>query len=132
MERMVRPTLEEASGLQAGTDFGLCFNPEFLREGSSIKDFYDPPYTIIGGNSVNHGNALEAIYSGLSAPIEWTTYEVAETVKYVCNVFHALKVTFAPIFFASSSFSSSTSTAIIFAPNALAIMIADKPIPPQP
>ena len=89
------PILEKQSGKTAHVDFDVYFNPEFLREGSSIKDFYDPPYTIIGGNSLNRGDALEEIYSSLSAPIEWTSYEVAETVKYVCNVFHALKVTFA-------------------------------------
>jgi len=89
------PILEKQSGKKAHVDFDVYFNPEFLREGSSIKDFYDPPYTIIGGNSLDGGGAVEAIYQGLSAPLECTTYEVAETVKYVCNVFHALKVTFA-------------------------------------
>ena len=89
------PILEKQSGKKAHIDFDVYFNPEFLREGSSIKDFYDPPYTIIGGQSLYSGGAIEDIYSCLSAPIEWTTFEVAETVKYVCNVFHALKVTFA-------------------------------------
>ena len=92
---MVIPILEQQSGKKAHVDFDVYFNPEFLREGSSIKDFYDPPYTIIGGNSPDGNSAVKGLYDSISAPLEYTTYEVAETVKYICNVFHGLKVSFA-------------------------------------
>ena len=91
---VVIPILEEQSGKKAHVDFEVYFNPEFLREGSSIKDFYDPPYTIIGGHASGGSSAVKSLYDSISAPLEVTTYEVAETVKYICNVFHGLKVAF--------------------------------------
>ena len=91
---VVIPILEQQSGKKAHVDFDVYFNPEFLREGSSIKDFYDPPYTIIGGNASGGNAAVKGLYESISAPLEITTYEVAETVKYICNVFHGLKVAF--------------------------------------
>ncbi|MEJ2750376.1 MAG: UDP-glucose/GDP-mannose dehydrogenase family protein [Anaerolineae bacterium] len=94
-EEVVIPTLEAASGKKAGLDFGVCFNPEFLREGSSIKDFYDPPFTVIGGNDDRAINAASALYATLEAQIIVVPIKVAEMVKYASNAFHALKVTFA-------------------------------------
>lgn len=94
-ETVVIPALEQASGKQAGRDFGVCFNPEFLREGSSIKDFYDPPFTIIGGDDEQATNAACALYAPLEAQIIIVPIKVAEMVKYASNAFHALKVTFA-------------------------------------
>jgi GDP-mannose 6-dehydrogenase len=94
-EEIVIPTLERVSGKRAGTDFGVCFNPEFLREGTSVDDFYKPPYTIIGTDDGRIVETLKRLYVGLDAPLIVTTYKVAEMVKYVNNAFHALKVTFA-------------------------------------
>lgn len=94
-EEMVIPALEQASGKKAGRDFGVCFNPEFLREGSSIRDFYDPPYTIIGADDERAAEAIKNLYSMIRAPCMVVPFKVAEMVKYANNAFHALKVTFA-------------------------------------
>ena len=92
---LVIPTLESASGKTAGQDFGVCMNPEFLREGTSIHDFFEPPFTLIGSNDRRAAEALAAIYGGIEAPVHITDTGVAETVKYACNCFHGLKVGFA-------------------------------------
>src|SRR5581483_10365850 len=94
-EKVVIPTLERASGKRAGIDFGVPFNPDFLREGTSIKDFNEPPFTIIGTEDGRVVSALQTLYAGLSAPLFVTPIQVAEMVKYANNAFHALKVTFA-------------------------------------
>jgi GDP-mannose 6-dehydrogenase len=91
----VIPALERASGKQAGVDFGVCSNPEFLREGSSIKDFYAPPFTLIGAHDARSAEEVRALYRGIDAPVHVSAMGVAETVKYACNSFHAVKVTFA-------------------------------------
>lgn len=94
-EEMAIPILEQTSGKKAGETFSVCFNPEFLREGSSIEDFYNPPYTIIGAQDEKAISMVQEIYSMLSAPVLVVPFKVAEMVKYVNNSFHALKVTFA-------------------------------------
>ena len=94
-EEIVIPILEQSSGKKAGRDFGVGFNPEFLREGSSIKDFYDPPFTVIGGDDECTVTAVRQIYDMLEAEVIVAPIKVAETVKYACNAFHALKVSFA-------------------------------------
>lgn len=94
-EEIVIPIIERASGRQAGRGFGICFNPEFLREGSSIADFYDPPFTVIGAADSQAAATLADIYSKLSAPLMVVPFKVAEMVKYANNAFHALKVAFA-------------------------------------
>ena len=94
-EEVVIPILEQSSGKKAGCDFGVGFNPEFLREGSSIKDFYDPPFTVIGGDDERTVTAVRQIYAMLDAEVIVASIKVAETVKYACNAFHALKVSFA-------------------------------------
>jgi GDP-mannose 6-dehydrogenase len=94
-EELLIPTLEAASGKKCGIDFGVCFNPEFLREGSSIKDFYDPPFTVIGAEDEKVAEVVQTLYSSLDAPLRVVPIRVAEMVKYTCNSFHALKVTFA-------------------------------------
>jgi len=94
-EELVIPILEETSGKQAGPDFCVCFNPEFLREGSSIKDFYDPPFTVIGSDDERAAAAARELYAMLEAPLLTVPIKVAEMVKYTCNAFHGLKVTFA-------------------------------------
>jgi GDP-mannose 6-dehydrogenase len=91
----VIPALERASGKRVGIDFGACFNPEFLREGTSIDDFYHPPYTIVGTENGRIVETLKDLYVDLDSPWIITTYKVAEMVKYVNNAFHALKVSFA-------------------------------------
>lgn len=95
VEETVIPVLEQTSGLRAGKDFGVCMNPEFLREGCSIEDFFRPPKTVIGQLDVRSGEALADIYGNIDAPMVRTTLRVAEMVKYSDNIFHALKVTFA-------------------------------------
>ena len=94
-EEVVIPALERASGKKSGVDFGVCFNPEFLREGSSIKDFYNPPFTVIGADDPKVAEAVEELYGMLNAPVRVVAVRVAEMIKYSCNTFHALKVTFA-------------------------------------
>jgi GDP-mannose 6-dehydrogenase len=89
------PILEQHSHKKAGSDFGVCMNPEFLREGSSIRDYRCPPFTIIGQLDSRSGDLLEALYSGLPGPVIRTRLAVAEMVKYAGNAFHALKITFA-------------------------------------
>ena len=89
------PVLEEHSGKKAGAEFGVCMNPEFLREGTSVHDFHNPPKTVIGELNPKSGEALVALYGALPGPMIRTSIRVAEMVKYVDNTFHALKVTFA-------------------------------------
>jgi GDP-mannose 6-dehydrogenase len=91
----VRPALEEHSGKKAGIDFDVCINPEFLREGTSIKDFYAPPFTLIGADSEHAGRVLRELYENIDAPLYITGVQAAEMVKYACNCFHGLKVSFA-------------------------------------
>lgn len=95
MRKVVIPTLEKYSGKQAGVDFGVCNNPEFLREGTAVYDFYNPPKTVIGETDTQSGDILASLYSKLDAPLIRTDIETAEMVKYTDNVWHALKVSFA-------------------------------------
>ena len=95
VEGKLIPILEQASGLKAGKDFGVCMNPEFLREGSAIEDYYRPSFIVIGEIDTRSGEILEKIYSAVQAPMFRTLIKNAEMVKYACNAFHALKITFA-------------------------------------
>jgi len=88
------PLLERHSGKRAGNEFGVVFNPEFLREGSSIHDFFHPPKIVFGGTDEESMNRLAIIYEGIDAPIIRTSIACAEMVKYADNIFHALKITF--------------------------------------
>ena len=88
------PILEKSSGKTSGVDFGVCFNPEFLRESSAIKDFYEPPKTVIGGVDQRSTAALAELYRGLTGELIETTIEAAEFVKYIDNTWHGLKVSF--------------------------------------
>lgn len=92
---VVRPLLEEVSGKRAGIDFGLAVNPEFLRESTAIQDFNQPPMTVIGEFDEASGDAVAKLYEGLEAPLIRKPIEIAEMVKYSCNVWHATKITFA-------------------------------------
>jgi GDP-mannose 6-dehydrogenase len=95
MANVVIPTLETASGKKAGKDFGICNNPEFLREGTAVYDFRHPPKTVIGEIDARSGDVLASLYERLDAPLIRTNVETAEMVKYSDNVWHALKVSFA-------------------------------------
>ena len=95
MSNVVIPILEESSGKKAGVDFGVCHNPEFLREGSAVKDFHCPPKTVIGELDERSGDRLVELYEKLDAPLIRTDLEAAEMVKYVDNCWHALKIGFA-------------------------------------
>ena len=95
MRKVVIPTLEASSGKRAGADFGVCINPEFLREGTSVFDYYNPPKTVIGELGKSSGDLLTTIYVKMRAPLIRTDIETAEMVKYTDNVWHALKVGFA-------------------------------------
>ncbi|WP_099042250.1 nucleotide sugar dehydrogenase [Mycobacterium neglectum] len=94
-ESLLIPLLEHASGKTAGVDFGVCVNPEFLREGSSVRDFLDPPKTVVGESDPLAGEAVLGLYAGLPGPRFRVPIRVAEMTKYVDNSFHALKVGFA-------------------------------------
>ncbi|MBT5218045.1 MAG: nucleotide sugar dehydrogenase [Woeseia sp.] len=91
---IVIPTLERASGKTAGESFGVCVNPEFLREGSAVYDYFNPPKTVIGESDKKSGEPLIEIYSDLDAQLFRSTIEVAEMTKYVDNSWHAAKVAF--------------------------------------
>src|SRR5580658_2833703 len=94
-ESLVIPTLEKASGRRAGIDFAVCYNPEFMREGSAVADFLQPPYTVLGAQDPKHLILARQLYSTISSPVFETSIAVAEMVKYVCNAFHAVKIGFA-------------------------------------
>jgi len=95
VENTVITALEETSGKKAVKDFGICINPEFLREGSSLKDFYAPPFTLIGADDEETIASVRSLYAKINATVFVTSLKTAEMVKYVCNCFHALKVSFA-------------------------------------
>ncbi len=87
--------IEEISGKKLNESFGVVSNPEFLREGSAIYDFYNPPYTVIGASCEKSGKEVEGIYQDIKAPVYMLRVEEAELIKYTNNYFHALKVSFA-------------------------------------
>jgi GDP-mannose 6-dehydrogenase len=95
MRKVVIPVLEQYSGKKAGVDFGVCNNPEFLREGSAVSDFKSPPKTVIGELDQQSGDILASLYQDLDAPLIRTDIETAEMIKYVDNSWHALKIGFA-------------------------------------
>jgi len=95
MRALVVPRLEAATGAPAGQHFEALFHPEFLREGSSVADFYDPPKIVVGERVRGAADLLLSLYEAFKAPIFRVGYEAAEMVKYCDNIFHALKITFA-------------------------------------
>ena len=95
MQSVVIPTLEDSSRRKAGTDFGVCINPEFLREGTAIYDYDHPPKTVIGASDERAAAMVRELYATLSAPLILTDLRTAEMLKYIDNSWHALKVTFA-------------------------------------
>ena len=95
VEQTIIPALEAKSGKVCGRDFGVCMNPEFMRETTAVRDFADPPFTVIGARDERSGDRVAALYSKLHAPLERTSIREAEMIKYACNAFHAVKVCFA-------------------------------------
>jgi GDP-mannose 6-dehydrogenase len=95
VEGVLVPILERESGKKEGRDFYACFQPEFLREGSSIRDYDRPPFTIVGTNHDECARVLRQIFGHLPCDFHVTSVRAAEMVKYCCNNFHALKITFA-------------------------------------
>jgi GDP-mannose 6-dehydrogenase len=95
VEGQVQPLLEQRSGKRAGPDFGLCFQPEFLREGSAIRDYDHPAYSVIGTDSEAAAATLWEVFGHLPCQFLVTRIGTAECLKYACNAFHALKITFA-------------------------------------
>jgi len=94
-EDRVIPMLEQASGRRHGDRFRYLSNPEFLREGSSVRDFHAPPYTLIGAAPGDDGAVLREIYAGVGGETHVAPYRVAESVKYLANAYHAVKLAFA-------------------------------------
>ena len=94
-ESIVIPALEETSGKLLGRDFGVCVNPEFMREGTAVADFLQPAMTIIGAAEAQHAAWLRELYAWVPGRIFETSFRSAEMVKYICNTWHALKVVFA-------------------------------------
>jgi GDP-mannose 6-dehydrogenase len=94
-ESLLIPALETASNRRAGAEFGVCYNPEFMREGSAVADFLAPPYTILGSHDSADLGALRELYRDTPGEIFETCIAVAELAKYASNAFHALKVAFA-------------------------------------
>jgi len=95
VEDVLRPIMERESGKKDGEHFHLCFQPEFLREGSSIRDYDKPPFTVVGANHAYPVERLQALFGHLPCAFHTTSVRAAETVKLCCNNFHALKITFA-------------------------------------
>ncbi len=95
VEGLLRGIIERESGGQDGTDFHLCFQPEFLREGSSIRDYDKPPFTVVGANHPHAIDKVRQLFGHLPCQFIPTSVRSAEMMKYCCNNFHALKITFA-------------------------------------
>jgi GDP-mannose 6-dehydrogenase len=95
VDALVIPNIEAKSGRKAGKDFAVCYNPEFMREGTAVADFYAPPFTIIGAHDAAQAQPVSTLYSFIDRPLIHTEVRVAEMLKYVCNCYHALKIAFA-------------------------------------
>jgi GDP-mannose 6-dehydrogenase len=94
-ERVAIPILESESGRRLGERLFYYSNPEFLREGTAVRDFHAPPYTLVGAAPGDDAAVVKEIYAGLTAPVHVAAYPVSESVKYLSNVYHAVKLAFA-------------------------------------
>lgn len=94
-EERVIPVLERESGRRLGDGLFYYSNPEFLRESTSVRDFHHPPFTLIGAAPGDDAAIVREIYAPIDAPVHVTPYRVAESVKYLSNVYHAVKLAFA-------------------------------------
>ena len=95
VKRVVIPALEQASGRRVGRDLGVCVYPEFMREGTAVRDFYHPPKVVIGASDERSRQCLTAIVTANGAPVFQTGIELAEIIKYADNAWHAVKIAFA-------------------------------------
>lgn len=95
VEDKLTPLIEQKSGKKCHVDFEVCYQPEFLREGSSIRDYDHPPFTIVGAQSERAADLLRQVFGHLPCKFQVTSVRAAEMVKFCCNTFHALKITFA-------------------------------------
>jgi GDP-mannose 6-dehydrogenase len=95
VESIVIPALEEASGKTLGQGIGVCVNPEFMREGTAVADFFEPAITVIGAAIPGDAAMLRDLYDWVPGRIFETSFRSAESVKYFCNAWHAVKVAFA-------------------------------------
>ena len=95
VEGKIIPLLETSSGKRLGEGFGVCVNPEFMRETTAVYDYYHPPMTVIGATDEPSGALVASLYDRIEAPVERCSIRTAEMMKYACNAFHALKITFA-------------------------------------
>jgi GDP-mannose 6-dehydrogenase len=95
IETVVIPTLETESGKKEGEDFAACMNPEFMREGTAVKDFFHPPFSIVGAKRPADAQRVLQLYAEIPGEVFSTPLAVAEMVKYTCNAYHALKISFA-------------------------------------
>jgi GDP-mannose 6-dehydrogenase len=94
-EKVFIPVIEETSGKKCDVGFGIAINPEFMREGTSVEDYFNPPLTVVGSENDKVTEVLRELYSNITTQINVCSYKEAEMVKYACNIFHALKITFA-------------------------------------
>ncbi len=94
-ESLMIPALEQASGKRLGADFGVCVNPEFMREGTAVADFLNPSITVIGACDPSHAGILRRLYEWVPGRVFETSFRAAEMVKYACNAWHAAKIAFA-------------------------------------
>jgi GDP-mannose 6-dehydrogenase len=95
VEEIIIPALEQKSGKSCGPDFGVCMNPEFMRETTAVRDFVEPPFTVIGSRDRKAADRVAQLYAKIKAPVEHASIREAETIKYACNAFHAVKICFA-------------------------------------
>ena len=95
IENRVAPILSRSSGRKLGQGLELCSNPEFLREGSAVRDFGQPPFTLVGSTGDAGFAVMQEVYSAIKAPIIRTSVQTAESIKYLCNIYHAVKIGFA-------------------------------------
>ena len=95
VDTLALPAIERESGKKHGDGFAVCYNPEFMREGTAVADYYAPPFTVIGAQDPLHAQPVAQIYAGIDRPIIHTDIRTAEMLKYICNAYHALKIVFA-------------------------------------
>jgi GDP-mannose 6-dehydrogenase len=95
IQSVVIPTLEAESGKKEGHEFAVCMNPEFMREGTAVNDFFHPPFTIVGAERAADAQRVLGLYADIPGEVFSTPVAVAEMVKYTCNAYHALKISFA-------------------------------------
>jgi GDP-mannose 6-dehydrogenase len=95
VEEKIIPVLETSSGKKVGVDFGVCVNPEFMRETTAVYDYYHPPLTVIGATDQRSEDRVASLYEHIDAPVERCSLRTAQMMKYACNAFHAVKITFA-------------------------------------